>query len=1027
VVIQKNQWFSLTEALSSGLTLGKGTHLGGPAQVSGAGLDFDSKRMLDVGLVGDGGQVEFTQAVPNGDWDLTLWIAGPSEVQFSHLALTAGGSPVELDLAATKAERYRRIGPYRLQIRNHVMDLRLSGMGNAHVAGMKLNAAGPLDGSMPPMIMITNPSADSEISSTNLVISVRSISDGGIAKVVFYNRDTLLGEATKSPFTFNWNGAVIGPFALTAVATDTAGVSSRSPTIVGVVLDPSQARGLTREIWHNIPSRTVNELRKHLASPPSKVDVVPHTNHDLTGGNFGVRFRATLIPPITGDYILEVVSDDQSEVWLSSDEDPINRRLVCSVPDFAAVGQWTAFPSQRSQSIAFIKDQRCFVEILYKQESGAAHIILGWVRPDGVNERPIPASCFSPVPVTNALPPPRSTVPITGGAVAQTAPVDPNTPIGPPGYIWCANEGGSFKLNGINDVAYGIDGKFFFLYKQTGTILFVHETFGGDPVPGYPKAGFYKPASGNGVTAAVNGIPPIIPREIPQVPLGSFVQGTVAPAALVVNLSEQGATDWIHYGLKDATSFVRHQAGSDRISVARTVDGAPVGRFAGNQTYFSWNNGNALATGVGIKTSWTTGNRGKGFTFTAPADLGLRRLMVWVGGHETHGIFTATLSDGSAPVYRDDSINIGAGWDSHCFTVWYRAKQPGAKLTIGFGSDRATDGNIILQAAALTEYDEGKSRFIKAVNFGGKTVQVAGNQWLAQTTAESTDLVVHEGRRVSATGDPVPAVDAAMKEVLKTGVAGKATDLEINERVANGRYSVTLYVMETSVANSRLFDVTAHDASLMDIGQLPQNGWAAYGPLTTTVTNGVLSLTAKAKKGSPQIMGMSIFTMVNEPWTNAFPAGRAHVVPGTLQFADFDRGANGVAFQEQEQVQRNPIYRMEPVGIYSDQGTPVIAYVSDGEWLRFTINAKESGTYAITVKYAKASVGSSRVEFEVDGKAVANALSLEETAGWDKSKTLTTIEFPLSAGVHDLRTLFYGPPPQGVANFWSMEFVRTRP
>jgi endoglucanase len=173
----------------------------------------------------------------------------------------------------------------------------------------------------------------------------------------------------------------------------------------------------------------------------------------------------------------------------------------------------------------------------------------------------------------------------------------------------------------------------------------------------------------------------------------------------------------------------------------------------------------------------------------------------------------------------------------------------------------------------------------------------------------------------------------------------------------------------------------------------------------------------------------SIFTAVNEAWTNAFPVGRAHVVPGTLQFADFDRGANGVAFQEREQVQRNPIYRLEPVSIHSVQGAPTVADVSDGEWLRYTISAKESGTYAITVKYSKATaanVVNSRVEFEVDGKAVANALVLEDTGGWDKSKTLTTSGFSLSAGVHDLRTLFYGLP-NGLGDFWSMEFVRTGP
>ena len=498
---------------------------------------------------------------------------------------------------------------------------------------------------------------------------------------------------------------------------------------------------------------------------------------------------------------------------------------------------------------------------------------------------------------------------------------------------------------------------------------------------------------------------------------------------MIVNLSEQGATDWIQYGVKDATSFVRHQGGCERLSVARTVDNAAIVRHDDNQTLFAWNNGNAPAIGMAIKTGWSTDNRGKGFSFTVPADPVLRRLTVWVSGQNTQGIFTATLSDGSAPVYRDDSIRIGAAKEAYAYTLWYRAKQAGVTLTIGYRSALASDGHITLQAAALTDYDDGQSQFIKAVNFGGNAVQIAGNQWTAQGAAEITDLVIYNSRRVTSSGEAVPAVDSAMKEMLKTGVASKSSDLEINERVANGRYNVTLYVMETGVANSRLFDVTVNDASLQGIGQLPKNGWAAYGPLTATVTNGVLALMAKAKKGSPQFMGMSMSTVVNGAWTNAFPAGRAHDVPGTLRFADFDRGSNGVAFQERETVQLKPTYRSESVSIHSFQGVPIVVNVSDGEWLRYTINVKDPGTYAITVKYSKATAGNavnSRVECEVDGKAVANGLTLEDTSDWEVAKSSTISGIPLTAGIHDLRTLFYGPL-NGLGNFWSMEFVRTGP
>ena len=63
---------------------------------------------------------------------------------------------------------------------------------------------------------------------------------------------------------------------------------------------------------------------------------------------------------------------------------------------------------------------------------------------------------------------------------------------GPAGYTYCAPENGSFTLPAKSHVAYGADNKFKYLYNQTGTITFSNTAFGGDPLPGVFKSGFYK-------------------------------------------------------------------------------------------------------------------------------------------------------------------------------------------------------------------------------------------------------------------------------------------------------------------------------------------------------------------------------------------------------------------------------------------------------------------------------------------------------------------------------------------------------
>ena len=67
-----------------------------------------------------------------------------------------------------------------------------------------------------------------------------------------------------------------------------------------------------------------------------------------------------------------------------------------------------------------------------------------------------------------------------------------NTPVGPTGFTWCANEWESYTLSSASDVAYGANGLFSYLTNQTGPVTFTNAKFGQDPNPGVLKAGFYK-------------------------------------------------------------------------------------------------------------------------------------------------------------------------------------------------------------------------------------------------------------------------------------------------------------------------------------------------------------------------------------------------------------------------------------------------------------------------------------------------------------------------------------------------------
>jgi hypothetical protein len=108
---------------------------------------------------------------------------------------------------------------------------------------------------------------------------------------------------------------------------------------------------------------------------------------------FGERARGYLYPPETGDYTFWIASDDNSELYLSTDEDPAHAVLVANVTSWTGWRQWNAFASQQSPAIRLTAGKRYYIEALFCSGSGAGFLSVGWRGP-GVT--PGPGGRFDP-------------------------------------------------------------------------------------------------------------------------------------------------------------------------------------------------------------------------------------------------------------------------------------------------------------------------------------------------------------------------------------------------------------------------------------------------------------------------------------------------------------------------------------------------------------------------------------------------------------------------------------------------------
>jgi len=108
--------------------------------------------------------------------------------------------------------------------------------------------------------------------------------------------------------------------------------------------------------------------------------------------NYGSRLRGWLFPPATGDYIFWLATDDQGQLWLSTDEDPANTEMIANVPgwvpsrDFDNTGGGSGGPEQKSAAITLQEGKAYYIEAMMKEGGGGDNIAVAWQGPIGTRQ-----------------------------------------------------------------------------------------------------------------------------------------------------------------------------------------------------------------------------------------------------------------------------------------------------------------------------------------------------------------------------------------------------------------------------------------------------------------------------------------------------------------------------------------------------------------------------------------------------------------------------------------------------------------
>ena len=159
-----------------------------------------------------------------------------------------------------------------------------------------------------------------------------------------------------------------------------------------------------------------------------------------------------------------------------------------------------------------------------------------------------------------------------------------------------------------------------------------------------------------------------------------------------------------------------------------------------------------------------------------------------------------------------------------------------------------------------------------------------------------------------------------------------------------------------------------------------------------------------------------IDAMIRQPHTFEVQPFRKHVVAADgethVRAVDYDLGRNGYAYLDADtanyrtsgvdsQGNRGRTYRNDGVDIREDSlAGPVVSWTEAGEWLQYTVEVEEAGTYALGVETAVGDSAGS-VSVLVDGVTVAERVALQAT---DDAFTRTKLaEASITPGAHRIR------------------------
>ena len=261
---------------------------------------------------------------------------------------------------------------------------------------------------------------------------------------------------------------------------------------------------------------------------------------------------------------------------------------------------------------------------------------------------------------------------------------------------------------------------------------------------------------------------------------------------------------------------------------------------------------------------------------------------------------------------------------------------------------------------------------------------------------------------------PVPA--RTLKTSKDIDVTGTLTASTM-QVPTNGNVTLSLATTGTGITKVEFYDGNTLAAT---------STTAPYSAVISNMAAKVHGFYAKIYVGTQIELSnvVSIVVGLQKPYNDAIVSIPSQTIEtGNYDYYEGGIGQNISYFDVSESNEAGTFRAPEYVdaGPTNNEGNTV-SFINNGEWLEYTVNVAQAGTYDLSIRYASGNAaGGGPFHIEVDSNTVSGNITVGSTGNWTTWATKAVTGVILPAGQHVIRLAF----DNGGFNIGRISFTRT--